>query len=511
MTKRSYIVLTLILCSLPVLAQLNPQSKKVTERYFPDADSIEEITPALQKKRGFTNYDELINFITQLQVKHPKLISISYIGESQKGKKIPLVRLTNPDKTDKTRVWMQGGLHGNEPASTEGVLYLLYQLLSNPKYTYLLDTIDLAVVPMANIDGYEKQSRYAANGLDLNRDQTKIMAPETVALKQAFSNFNPEVGVDFHEYNAYRRDFAKMGRFGITTLYDIMFLYTGNLNVPENMRRFTNTVFVNNARKALDTNGLRYHDYMTTGDYMGDTEFNLGSIHARSSATSYALTNAVSTLIEVRGVNLGRTSFKRRIATTFIIGLSYLETAYHNQNEIKEEIAQAEKTQPKITVTSVRKEYKDTIQVIDLDTYETMALDVTIHDALQSSPKLVRSMPLAYIISADQEALIEKLHLLGITTETLSEPKELTVEAYQITAYDNKGELYEKMNRQTVETQLETKTMTFPAGTYFITTNQKNTPLLCEVLEPEAPNSFVNFGVLKTDLNNELPIYRLSK
>jgi len=188
-----------------------------------------------------------------------------------------------------------------------------------------------------------------------------------------------------------------------------------------------------------------------------------------------------------------------------------LETAYHNQNEIKEEIAQAEKTQPKITVTSVRKEYKDTIQVIDLDTYETMALDVTIHDALQSSPKLVRSMPLAYIISADQEALIEKLHLLGITTETLSEPKELTVEVYQITAYDNKGELYEKMNRQTVETQLETKTMTFPAGTYFITTNQKNTPLLCEVLEPEAPNSFVNFGVLKTDLNNELPIYRLSK
>lgn len=33
-----------------VTAQLNPQSKKITERYFPDADSIENVTPALQKR-----------------------------------------------------------------------------------------------------------------------------------------------------------------------------------------------------------------------------------------------------------------------------------------------------------------------------------------------------------------------------------------------------------------------------------------------------------------------------
>ena len=64
-------------------------------------------------------------------------------------------------------------MHGNEPASTEGVLFLLTQLLSNSEYHHLLDRLELAIVPMVNIDGYEKQDRYAANGLDLNRDQTK--------------------------------------------------------------------------------------------------------------------------------------------------------------------------------------------------------------------------------------------------------------------------------------------------------------------------------------------------
>ena len=91
----------------------------------------------------------------------------------------------------------------------------MYQLLNNEKYQYLLNRLEFAIIPMANIDGFLKQERNAANGLDLNRDQTKLMAPESILLKQAFSNYNPEVALDFHEYNAYRRDFAKMGTFGL--------------------------------------------------------------------------------------------------------------------------------------------------------------------------------------------------------------------------------------------------------------------------------------------------------
>jgi len=494
------------------VAQLNPQSKKITERYFSDADSLENVTPALQKKRGFTDYEELTAFLNNLKNTHANRVSISFIGETQKGYQIPLIKLTNPDsKSKKIKVWMQGGLHGNEPASTEGLLYLLYKILNENSFSYLLDNIELAVVPMANIDGYLKDSRYAANGLDLNRDQTKLMAPESIVLKQAFTDFEPQVGVDFHEYNSYRRDFSKMGSFGVAALYDIMFLYSGNLNVPKNLRTLTDSLFVENARKTLTKNGLSYHDYMSTADYLGDIQFNLGSIHARSSATSYALTNTISSLIEVRGVNLGKTSFKRRMATTFLIGMSYLKSAYNNQDLVKNEIEKAQKIEAESVVTSKRKVYKDTIQVIDLDTNDFMAMEITVRDALQSSPKLVRPKPEAYLLDSSQAELIKKMNVLGIKTEMLNEDTSYDVDSYRVTVYEKNEQPFEKMMRQTVETELIKKTILFPKGTYIISTQQKNAPMITEVLEPEAPNSFVSFGVLETELNNELPIYRLSK
>ncbi len=500
------------MCIIQTNAQFNPQSKKVTEQFFPDDESIQNVTPALQKKKGFTNYEELIAFLNNLKAKHSDYVTITYIGESQKGNQIPLLKISHPKvKESKVKVWIQGGLHGNEPASTEGILYFLYTILNNKSYYYLLDKIELAVVPMANIDGYEKQDRYAANGLDLNRDQTKLMAPESVALKQAFSDFNPEVGLDFHEYNPYRKDFMKLGNYGVAASYDVMLLYSGNLNVPKNIRTLTDSLFIENTQQELDHHKLTHHDYMSTDKFHGEIVFNQGSNNSRSSATSYALTNTIATLVEVRGVGLDRTSFKRRINTTFLIAMSYLKTAYENAPLIKQEIEKAQQLQNEIAVTSTRETYKNKIKVIDLDTDKLIDLEVTIRDALQSKPKLTRKLPEAYLILENQNELISKIKTLGIQVKILSEDTELEVESFLITSYESDGVPYEKMNLQKVATQLITKKILFPKGTYRITTHQKNYPLLTEVLEAEAPNSFISFGVLKTELNQELPIYRLPK
>lgn len=508
MNKQSIIILLLFYSTL-TWSQLNPQSKKITEIFFQDAESIENITPALQKKKGFTDYEELISFLNSLVAQHPEKIKLIYIGETQKGKQMPMVRLTNPNNNEKLKVWIEGGLHGDEPASTEGVLYLLHKLLNDKNYTYLLDSLDLAVVPMANIDGYLKQDRYAANGLDLNRDQTKLMAPESIVLKKAFTSFRPEVGLDFHEYRPYRKDFTKLSSFGITSAYDAMFLYSGNLNVPENLRNLTSNLFVGNAKSQLDKNGLRHHDYITTDKFNGEIHFNQGSNNARSSATNYALNNMVSTLFEIRGVGIGRTSFKRRINATFLIAVSYLKTAYTNVVLVKDEIAKANIFKNDVVVTSSKTIYKDTIKAIDLDTDEMIDLEVTIRDALKSKPKTIRLRPKAYIIDKSEIGIIDKLKILGITIETLNKPKEFKVETYTITEYQRDSEKYEKMNLQTVEAKLSENNILFPEGTFIIWMNQTRANLILEVLEPEAPNSFVSFGVLETEKEKKLPIYRL--
>jgi len=492
-------------------AQLNPQSKKVTKSFFPEYEALENITPALQKKKGFTDYEELMVFLNALVAQHANVIKLSFIGESQKGKKIPLVHLTATNSDEKIKVWMQGGLHGNEPASSEGMLYLLHQLLNNPKYSALLNTVEIAMVPMANIDGYLEQDRYAANGLDLNRDQTKLMAQESVSLKQAFTNFNPEVGLDFHEYRPYRKDFAQFSDFGITSLYDAMFLYTGNLNVPKNLRILTDTLFVENARQTLDKNGLKHHDYISTGKFGGEIHFNQGSTNARSSATNYALTNTISTLFEIRGVGIGRTSFKRRIHTTFLLAISYLETASINSMLVKKEIKKATEQQNDIVVTSKKTIEKRTIETIDLDTNEIIELDVTIRDGLRSHADLVRKRPIAYLVDANQTEIVKKLKTLGVIIETLIEDQRIEVETYKISEYKRDSKKYEKMNRQTVKTEIETKNIQFPKGTYKINIDQRRSNIILEVLEPEAPNSFVSFGVLETEKEAYLPIYRITK
>ena len=76
---------------------------------------------------------------------------------------------------------------------------------------------------MANIDGYEKQSRYANNGQDLNRDHTKLTNPEMNSIKIAINKFSPDLMVDFHEYKPYRVDFVKFGEYGTTSMFDCMF------------------------------------------------------------------------------------------------------------------------------------------------------------------------------------------------------------------------------------------------------------------------------------------------
>ncbi|MEM6262732.1 MAG: M14 family zinc carboxypeptidase [Bacteroidota bacterium] len=509
--KQPLVYLLLLLMALPVQGQLTPQTKKETEKFFPEID-LEINTPAFQKKKGFTKYGEMMGFLDKLVKDHPQEMELQFIGASQKGKKIPMVLLSREGgEESKVKVWMQGGIHGNEPASTEGLLYLMEQLVKNEKYAKLLDRLEIAIVPMANIDGYEKQDRYAQNGLDLNRDQTKFTAPESIDLKQAFSDFGAEVAMDFHEYRPYRRDFARMSTYGITSRFDAMFLYSGNLNVPPNLRTFTKEVFVKDAEKALDAHQLAHHDYVSTTRHLGDIHFRQGSSSARSSATSYALTNAVSCLFEVRGVGIGRTSFKRRVFTTYLLGSSFLMTAYDKRDQVKKEIERANSSEGEAVVISERKMSQETIKAIDIDKTEEITLEVTVQDAWHAVPVLTRPRPSAYLILATEAKAIKNLKVLGLEMEVLAKAQKMTVETYQVSSYLKSPMKYEGVRRQEVTTFITQEERAFPAGTYLLKLDQPKANLAIEVLEPEGANSFVSFSVIQTANGDELPVYRLPK
>lgn len=490
-----------------MFGQFNPQNDEITKKFFPDSE-LDIHTPSFSKK-GFTNYDDMMLYLNKLVAEHPKVMTLSFIGESQKNKKIPMVVLNKDNGNEKIKVWFQGGLHGDEPAGTETMLFLLDKLLNDPDYAYILEKITLSIVPMANIDGYEKLDRYAANGLDLNRDQVKLICKESNFLKKAFSDYGAEVAVDFHEYRPFRKEFGLLGTDGICSIYDAMFMHSGNLNLPQNLREYTTNVFVGNAKKVLEFNNFLFRDYIASVKHNNEVYFNQCTTEARSSTTSYALTNCISALIEIRGVNLQKTSFKRRIKTTFLIATSFLKTVYDDATKIKEVLSISNNTKTEnLVVVANKPQEVQTIRAISLKDNSEISIDVKVNNALKCTPVLERKRPIAYLILPEQKILVDKLIILGLKVEELAEDKKIKVESYTVSSIYINPDEEEGYNSQKAETSISNIEKSFPKGTFIVYLDQKNSKMASEVLEPESENGFVKFETIKVIKNQELPIYR---
>jgi hypothetical protein len=507
MINKIKLLVFLNLIVFPMFGQFNPQNDEITKKFFPDSE-LDIHTPSFSKK-GFTNYDDMMLYLNKLVAEHPKVMTLSFIGESQKNKKIPMVVLNKDNGNEKIKVWFQGGLHGDEPAGTETMLFLLDKLLNDPDYAYILEKITLSIVPMANIDGYEKLDRYAANGLDLNRDQVKLICKESNFLKKAFSDYGAEVAVDFHEYRPFRKEFGLLGTDGICSIYDAMFMHSGNLNLPQNLREYTTNVFVGNAKKVLEFNNFLFRDYIASVKHNNEVYFNQCTTEARSSTTSYALTNCISALIEIRGVNLQKTSFKRRIKTTFLIATSFLKTVYDDATKIKEVLSISNNTKTEnLVVVANKPQEVQTIRAISLKDNSEISIDVKVNNALKCTPVLERKRPIAYLILPEQKILVDKLIILGLKVEELAEDKKIKVESYTVSSIYINPDEEEGYNSQKAETSISNIEKSFPKGTFIVYLDQKNSKMASEVLEPESENGFVKFETIKVIKNQELPIYR---
>jgi hypothetical protein len=254
---------------------------------------------------------------------------------------------------------------------------------------------------------------------------------------------------------------------------------------------------------------LNYCEYFTTDHELGDVHFNQGSNSARSSATSFALANTISTLVEIRGIGLGRTSFKRRIFTGYTIGLAYLKTAYEKFDEVNAVL----QPKPAERTTAVVKSKKHTqvspLTFIDIKTNSEITVNLTVNNASKGIPTLTRSLPAAYLIEATEQEAIKKLKILGVKVEQLENDKSLQVETYQVQTHKRSYEKVEGVYTQSVSTSLVKEEKMFAKGAYLVPLNQENAGLIIEVLEPEAPNSFVFFNTIKASVGQKLPIYRV--
>jgi zinc carboxypeptidase len=122
----------------------------------------------------FHTLDEIVAHVENYSTLNPGVADVQVIGASLDGLPIYDVVLTNESRpAPKPHLLLDGGHHGNEIAGTELVLYTLDFLLANQRnatVAHLLDTFEMHFVPLVNPDGYVRQTRGNALGVNLNRN-----------------------------------------------------------------------------------------------------------------------------------------------------------------------------------------------------------------------------------------------------------------------------------------------------------------------------------------------------
>lgn len=137
---------------------------------------------------SYHDYADVHAYFDSLAAEFPSLAATSSIGKTYYGKSQKIITMSTDSSAGKPALWFDGGLHAREWITVATMTYVADFLLrgygSNADATYLLDTYDVIICPILNVDGYDytwtsdrmwrktlsPNSRSPCNGTDPNRN-----------------------------------------------------------------------------------------------------------------------------------------------------------------------------------------------------------------------------------------------------------------------------------------------------------------------------------------------------
>ncbi len=96
----------------------------------------------------------------------------------------------------KKRVFLSGGMHGNEPAGVETLAQFIESLARNPSE---LGSISFDIVPVVNPWGFEHDQRFNGEGRDVNRDFASFKSQESKIIDGYLKGQRYDLMLDHHE------------------------------------------------------------------------------------------------------------------------------------------------------------------------------------------------------------------------------------------------------------------------------------------------------------------------
>lgn len=284
-----------------------------------------------------TNYDELTNFIHQLD-QSSDLLNVDILGKTVEGRNLYLMKFSNSEfckDKSKIKVLIFAQQHGNEQSGKEGSLLLARELLK-PENAFLFDKIDFALVPQMNPDGSEKNQRRNGNKMDLNRNHLILTEPETIALHKLFNEYLFEVTMDVHEYSPYGGDWVK---FGYRRNFDETVGAVTNINISDEIRKLSYESYLPYIFNFFSKKGFSSFHYLPGGppevDYIRYSTFDIND-----GRQSFGIQNTLSFIQEgLNGKDDSIDNIKHRAEGQMTGMLGLLKFSYYHQDEIKNLIA----------------------------------------------------------------------------------------------------------------------------------------------------------------------------
>ena len=467
------------------------------------------------------DYEGTIAYAKQL-AKQFKEVHYQSIGQTVTGRDVPLLIVdkdgyTKPKKirnSGRCVVLVQSCIHPGEPNGKDAMFLLIRNMLRGRENGDLLNDFSFLFIPVLSPDGLANFSpfnrinqngpkqmgwRVNAQGLNLNRDFTKLDTPELRGFAALFNQWQPDLFFDTHATDG--ADYQYVTTYSVEDF--------GNYDAG--LSQWLSSVWepkIKAAMNELDIPITRYIEFHPWGDPTGSLYDE--SFSAMFSEAYTMARNCPGILLETHMLK----PYKDRVLSTYHMIVETLRIIAADKANFQNALAQAKNNDLNLGELSIniQSELNDTIWEDFLGYhFDTVQSDVTgswyySYDPTKpetrktrriraTRPEKTLNVPKEYIIPAQYKEVIDIVEAHGFEMNLLKSEKTLQVNTYRfsdVSFMPTPSEGRCRVARFNAEEI--TKEVVFPKGSAVVKTSQNGVRLLMNLLEPEMHGSLFEWG-----------------
>jgi hypothetical protein len=452
----------------------------------------------------------------------PNLKMIS-LGKSAEGRDVWMViaskeRAFTPEalrRTNKPIVFAQGGIHAGEIDGKDAGLMLLRDMTVRGTKRELLDRASFLFVPIFNVDGHERFSRWTrinqrgpeeggwranARNLNLNRDYMKADTEEVQGMIRALVAWQPDLYIDLHVTD------------GADYQYDITYGWNGPAGWSPDIATWLDTSFRPAIDAALQRAGHIPGPLIFTDDPLEG--IGSGQADARLSNGYGDARHLPSILVE----NHSLKPYDQRVLGTYVFLEQTLRTIGAESASLRRAAASDRARRPErvpLTWRVPEGAQPLEVEILGIASRKTLSpVSGSVHvewlgqPVTKRAPLRVQSEaatsvapPRAYWIPAAWREVIAKLDLHAIPYERINEAREVDVTMYRLGDPKYDTPQFEGHVRVSAPATTEKRRERFPAGSVRVSTEQPLGTLAVLLLEPSSPDSLFQWGFFNSILS----------